>query len=145
MKKFCGKCKIEKPLSEFCKDKHRKDGLDSTCKICRKNYRQLPEVKKNTLKYNRTIKRKESFRKKDLKLKYGISLKDYDQMLEAQNGKCKICGTKKNGNKRFFVDHDHESRKVRGLLCTKCNTLIGCADDNISILLNSIKYLKDFK
>ncbi len=82
---------------------------------------------------------------------YGLSLKDYDNMLEAQDFRCKICGsTNPNGNEntmskktRFSVDHCHTTGKVRGLLCTKCNSGIGMFNDNISLLTAAISYLKE--
>ncbi len=75
------------------------------------------------------------------------SLKCYENLLKQQNGSCAICfkqnTTTRNGIiKRFAIDHDHQSLKVRGLLCTFCNSLIGYATDDISILESAISYLK---
>ena len=84
-------------------------------------------------------------RKKAEKLRklYGLSYENYLEMLIAQDLKCKICGIPLEGLKRKpSVDHDHVSGKVRGLLCVKCNTIIGFANDDIDILLKAIAYLK---
>lgn len=85
---------------------------------------------------------------KNFKLKkaYGITLKDYNELLTKQNGKCSICGVDNNGYYRkkpraFAVDHCHTTKKIRGLLCSDCNTGIGLLKDNIDLLNNAIKYL----
>ena len=70
------------------------------------------------------IERERSYQKN-----YGISIADYDAMLVAQGGVCKICGRGRastNERFRFFaVDHDHKTGAVRGLLCAKCNGVLG--------------------
>lgn len=85
-------------------------------------------------------------RRKERKILYnhGITLEDYDKMLEEQNGKCKICDSKETGTKhrgRFCVDHDHSTGRIRGLLCFNCNTFLGNAKDDIEILASAIQYL----
>lgn len=84
-----------------------------------------------------------------LKTRYGISLQEYKDLLIKQNGSCAICQkqsitiqSKENKIKRLSVDHDHKTGRVRGLLCQKCNVLLGMASDNIVFLTNAIEYLK---
>ena len=69
-----------------------------------------------------------------LKLRFNLTLEDYNLMFDAQGGVCKICGqietAKKNKNKNdevrmLCVDHDHNTGEVRGLLCNKCNVALG--------------------
>lgn len=86
----------------------------------------------------------------NIKKKYvGMNgLEDYDKILLKQNGSCAICKgqntTTRNGKiKRFAIDHCHDTKKVRGLLCAFCNAVIGYARDNVSILESAIKYLKE--
>lgn len=75
--------------------------------------------------------------------KYGISAEDRDRMFDLQGGKCAICGGGPNGrNGRLHVDHCHESNRIRGLLCYKCNSMIGLADDNAERLLAAAEYLR---
>lgn len=63
--------------------------------------------------------------------KYGITRAEFDALLEQQGGKCAICGGGPNGpGSRLHVDHCHNSKKVRGLLCGKCNTAIGLLGDD---------------
>lgn len=70
------------------------------------------------------------------KSRYGITLEDYERILIAQKGRCVICGSDKAGNvgQCFAVDHCHETGKVRGLLCIKCNAYLGWFEDHSSWL-----------
>jgi len=82
--------------------------------------------------------------------RYGISFEDYESMVLEQKGLCAICNqpeTKTLNGKvvRLSVDHDHFTDEVRKLLCSRCNLLLGQANDDISILEMAIKYLKEFK
>lgn len=84
-------------------------------------------------------------RARTLKKSYGITPEDYQEMFEKQQGVCRICGcsdSKHNVTEHLLVDHCHQSGKVRGLLCTNCNFLIGQAQDSIDTLLNAAWYLK---
>lgn len=74
--------------------------------------------------------------------KYGITVKDYDNLFESQNGRCAIC--QKKSNKKLVIDHDHVSGNVRALLCQPCNLMLGFARDNKTILRLAIEYLKRF-
>lgn len=79
-----------------------------------------------------------------LKEKYGISLEDYNSMLNVQNECCKICKRHKSLFTRSLnVDHCHKTGKVRGLLCKDCNLLLGKVRDDVSVLLEAIKYLEE--
>ena len=80
----------------------------------------------------------------NLKHRYGITGEEYEKLLEAQNCRCKICGTTEPGNKAgsFVVDHDHDSKEVRGLLCFACNIMLGHAKDNVETLSSAIRYLE---
>ena len=92
----------------------------------------------------------EKGRDKNLKRCYGISLNEYNEMLEKQNNKCMTCGTTKPGGRKsgrgggadvFVVDHCHDTGKVRGLLCYSCNRTLGLVGDNTQILHKMINYL----
>ena len=92
----------------------------------------------------------QSFRKKrvNLKLRYKISLEDYEDMYHTQEGCCAICGKHNKDNfigKRqvsLAVDHCHNSNKIRELLCSNCNLVIGNALESIEVLEKAIEYLK---
>lgn len=86
-----------------------------------------------------------------LQRSYGISLAEYDEMLEVQDGVCAICHRPekteyKNGTrKRLSVDHDHETEKIRGLLCTACNAGIGMFEHNPRSLVEAVVYLMEHR
>lgn len=73
---------------------------------------------------------------------YGMSLENYQSLLKEQGGVCAICGgTNKNGH-ALSVDHDHETGKVRGLLCRNCNYALGYIGDSVETAKNIIQYLE---
>jgi len=78
-----------------------------------------------------------------MKRAYGLDFKDYEKMLELQNGVCAICSSPPPNNRktRLAIDHCHKTGKVRGLLCDKCNRSIGLLKDDVSVLKSAIKYL----
>jgi hypothetical protein len=94
--------------------------------------------------------RERSF-KYGLKLRYNITYDTYLELLKTQNNKCAICGCNEfektwvSKKLPFAVDHCHTTGKIRGLLCSACNLVIGYAYDDTSILLNAIKYLDNGK
>lgn len=73
---------------------------------------------------------------------YGLRLGEYDEMLAAQDGVCAICRGLNKSGKRLAVDHDHNTGKVRGLLCTNCNTAIGKLGHDLGLLNAAINYLE---
>lgn len=89
----------------------------------------------------------ENYRKSMLLKKFGISKDDYEKMHRSQNGLCAICSrpetrTRKGRLLFMAVDHHHESGKVRDLLCSACNVLIGYAKEDVGVLESAISYLK---
>lgn len=88
-------------------------------------------------------------RNRQLRYKHGITLEQYNTMLEEQRGKCKICGalggrinprTQRPSN--LSVDHDHKTNQIRGLLCDDCNTGLGKFKDQPKLLERAIHYLR---
>lgn len=79
--------------------------------------------------------------------RYGVSLEQYDSMLQEQNGKCAICKTEEpwQRSERFAIDHDHLTGKVRGLLCHNCNKGIGLFADKPHDLQAARNYLLRFQ
>jgi Uri superfamily endonuclease len=90
----------------------------------------------------RTIQRR---KKNSLLKKFGINYDQYNQILEDQNNVCAICNNLDRNGRSLAVDHCHTTNKVRGLLCTDCNTALGLFKDNKDLLDSAIMYLnKDF-
>jgi hypothetical protein len=78
-------------------------------------------------------------RKNDLKKKYNISPEDYDKMFEDQQGHCAICLT--TSIKALHVDHNHETGKIRALLCSHCNVGLGHFKESLNLLERAKDYL----
>lgn len=157
----CIKCQQDKPETEFNLGTGKnRNGKRSTCRSCTTAYmkayyaehgERMREQARDNYQNNRDRRlettrewvKKNPRRVKDnlLKWSFGISLEQYEQLLESQNGVCGIC---KKPPKRIHlaVDHDHDTGAIRGLLCTHCNTVIGFAKDDPSILESAIDYLK---
>lgn len=74
--------------------------------------------------------------------KYGVDQAWFDATLDAQDGRCAICGTDEPGRKTWSIDHCHATGKVRGLLCNHCNTAIGLMRDDPAVLRAAIRYLE---
>lgn len=92
---------------------------------------------------NRTKDRDSRFRRHIAKA-YNLTVDQYNQMLNAQNGVCDICGNVETSKAatRLGVDHNHSTGKVRGLLCTLCNSGLGSYKDNIENMQRAIVYLQ---
>ena len=154
-KKQCSKCSQIKSVSEFHKNKMGKFGVEATCKSCASERRviqwekQTQEERKEKMKvYMAKQKQKPGYKEREknysLKKQFGITLDDYNTMLFEQNGCCAICNTHHTEfSKALAVDHCHETGKVRGLLCTCCNSAIGKFRDDIELLKSAIKYLNN--
>jgi hypothetical protein len=129
----CKECNLPicYPKRKFC---------STDCKFS--NWNRENKVKKAASVKKYSLAHPEQRRAIKLK-KYGITPKQYDEMSVAQEHLCKICRQKCKTERQLAVDHCHKTGKVRGLLCKLCNSLLGSARDDISILENSIKYLKD--
>jgi hypothetical protein len=148
MGKVCKTCKQDKNVSFYYKHASNKDGLDKSCKRCRQDYYNNKYNKKGRSKhleyevgsYNYT-------RNSHLVCTYGITLKEYNILLESQNYKCAICGIVQEESLRLFkrllfVDHCHNTSRVRGLLCQNCNNGLGNFKDSTEFLDKAINYLK---
>jgi len=129
----CKRC--DKFLTEnmFGSDKSRVSGKSIYCKRCRARLakvsrKEKPQVGRN---YSR-LKR------------YGLSSEQYKSMLQKQNGLCAICGTDKPGagHSELYIDHDHSTGTIRGLLCRDCNLMLGYSKDDPNRLLQAIQYLE---
>ena len=83
--------------------------------------------------------------KSNLQYNYGMTLDEYNALAAKQNFCCGICDSEKSGSKRcdkLFVDHCHDTEKVRGLLCMKCNMALGVFQ-SLELLDNAISYLEE--
>lgn len=129
--KQCRKCLTLKSLDNFGLSKNRKDGHQTWCKSCRKEYHSL-NVKRH----------REICWKNDIRKKYNLTVSQYQEILEKQDYKCAICGIK-NTTRKLAIDHNHATKEVRGLLCNNCNRGIGHLKDSITNLQKAIEYLQE--
>jgi hypothetical protein len=95
--------------------------------------------------YSQQDTRKVARRSTRYKNRYGITLEDYDEMYKSQKGLCAICGNPPKMGQRLYVDHNHETKKVRALLCQACNSGLGNFKEQITLLSNAIAYIEHFK
>lgn len=114
---------------EGCGGKHSAKGL------CNKHYVAARRAKhpEGPHRYNRA---------RHVKTLYGIELEEVDAMEREQGGVCAICRQTCNVRRSLAVDHDHQTGKVRGLLCQKCNRGLGLFNDDPGRLAAAIDYLK---
>lgn len=80
-----------------------------------------------------------------IKSMYDISIEQYHEILEGQNHLCAICHLPEVAGRSLSIDHDHDTNKVRGLLCQKCNVAIGMLKEDENIIWNMLEYLKKYK
>jgi len=163
---ICSECGEEKQhlakgmCATCCQRKWRAENperlQESVHKYQEKNRKRLQEYSRRyyTKNRERVIKavckwqreNPERLRERQLKHLYGITLAEYNEMLEAQGGVCAICGKTPEANgRRLSVDHDHEINKNRGLLCRRCNLGLGNFEDDLELLVIAISYLSMWK
>lgn len=141
MIKKCCICKKEKSLSDYHKDKNKKDGLSTQCRECGIRRAKM-WAKKNPERAR--INSRNANRKR-----HGITKEKYRQLLINQNNECKIC---KTSNERLCIDHDHKccpsvyscGECIRGLLCRGCNLALGILKEDLDIIENMKKYIQTY-
>lgn len=129
--RVCARCKVEKSFSEFHKDAKKKNGIRYTCKTCNKS---------RLVKYDSSEAGKKRMRISHWKRQnIDITHDKYVEMYNSLNGKCQICN-------KFFetlcVDHNHQTGKIRGLLCKQCNVGISALKEDKNIFNQAINYLE---
>lgn len=140
---ICIRCGLKLPFSDFAKRSDMRLGVLGKCKKCQIWYAR-EWVEKNPEKaFNSHLLRR-----------FGITLDQYNAMAAEQGGVCAICGepptsirNRRKGAQRTFkarlvVDHDHATGKVRGLLCSSCNTGIGNLKDEAATVRAALDYLE---
>ena len=109
--------------------------------------RENPELAKaygKAYREKRKLSDPDYYRRRNYKSKYGITLEDYNDMHEKQNGVCYICNTD-NGAKRLAVDHCHETGLVRKLLCTACNLTVEHLENAKASVEKYVDYVKEHR
>lgn len=148
--KMCPECNFWLPktafkkLTSYAALKKYPDGYYWCCSDCfrKKEWTYKEGEEPNNRRARRRNKRLR--RITSVEYTYGLSEKDYLEKISEQNNVCAICGTKQEG-KVLCVDHNHNTGKVRGLLCHNCNIGLGNFKDNPKILESAIEYLKKYQ
>ena len=129
--KHCKTCDITKPIKDFWKGQ-------SACVPCSKH-------KQKTRWGSRSPQKR---LEQHLKYKYGISRTEFSKAWDEQSGNCAICETElpdlmayDNRRRGYAIDHNHETGAFRGILCLKCNSLLGMASESVDVLHAAVKYL----
>ena len=111
------------------------------------NPEKVKQYTKNSAKQHKLYMEKwrknnpEKLRHIYIKSVYNLSHEDWLKILENQNGKCPICGKKFTDPRKVYIDHHHKTKKIRGLLCPKCNTAIGFLNDDPKLTARATEYL----
>jgi len=126
---------------------HKQENKEYFNQLDRQYYQ---ENKEKRVQYSRDFRKNQpkKVRETYLKHKYDLTLEQYDELLKSQDYKCAICKSSSCGRKDrkiLFIDHCHNTGKVRGLLCNKCNCGIGNFKDKPEFLKEAIKYLERHK
>lgn len=131
--------------------------VDRTCETCGKPFRtQVKRVvygggrycsKTCNAKYVKAQPKSLKARRNNLKSKYGLTEWEYEELVTLQGGLCAICcrepTSKSPKYSKLVVDHCHNTNRVRRLLCSQCNTMLGMARDDPSILRAAARYLEE--
>lgn len=129
--KVCKQCGKEGSLDLFQKDITKKDKVRPECKECTAANRKK--------RYSPVVNRKNNMQKNFGK---GI-LETYKHLFDLQGGVCAICQSPENGRyAHLSVDHNHDTGKIRGLLCNNCNRGIGLLKDDPKILEQAKEYIE---
>lgn len=140
IEKYCPKCKQTKPAECFGIRGNAKY-LKSYCYDCEAvEWRNRRKAYKE--RYPDQMRAQQA--RADLRVNHGITLAQYDEILSAQGGGCAICGAAKPSKhrERLYIDHNHETGVIRGLLCDNCNRGIGHLGEDIERLLKAVEYLR---
>jgi hypothetical protein len=160
--KACVKCGVVQPLESFYKAPGTRDGHRGDCKDCfrarakarypsvreaniarTRKWREdnLERYQANQRRMRGTPEGKMRQRAGHLMRKFGMTIEQYEAMLEAQGGGCFICGRPPRVDISLHVDHDHSTGKVRGILCFRCNNARADFQENTQLLRKAIGYL----
>lgn len=156
----CSRCGEMKPLDEYQPSVAKKGcGACRSCKYAdkrayeKRNAKKVAKARNSHRKRNherhRAVMREhyrnhpEKYRGYNLGGRYGITVADYTAMLAAQGGCCACCGAAANpSGKSLFVDHDHNTGVIRGIICNKCNRGIASLGDTIEGVRSALAYLE---
>lgn len=161
-RKYCDACRIfikrERSKADYQKHKEKRNAQIRRWRESKgpeyERQRQLSRKERDPEAYKASARKRAldyHYRNRDrenaehraylFRVKYGITPEQYEDLSEKQNGGCAICQRPCPSGRRLAVDHDHETGRVRGLLCMDCNQGLGKFGDDISRLKAAVQYL----
>lgn len=141
--KICSHCGASKLRSDFHNDNAKHDGKRNNCKQCVRIRMQDHRLANIDVYRARERASKKKYNRGTLLLtKYGLSPEEYRRMEKEQKGLCFLCNQLPDSTRSLAVDHDHETGKVRRLLCNRCNTAIGSLQHSPALLRKAAEYLE---
>jgi Recombination endonuclease VII len=127
MSRRCPRCQEIKALEDFSRNRSSKNGFGSYCKPC---HNQV--VRANRLKHHGSTRSFHPNRR------YRVDAAQVAWMILQQGGVCALCGS----GKPEHVDHDHGTKRVRGILCFNCNRGLGKFCDDTGLMGRAAEYLE---
>jgi hypothetical protein len=135
----CSICKEFKIEREFNKDRTTPSGYDYRCKSCNSKRTKAMWASSEGKK-----KMQNRSRKYELRRLYGLTVEEYQTILEKQNYSCAACNvSQKLLSRQLDVDHCHITGKIRGLLCVSCNTALGLLKEDKERAKKLFQYLEN--
>lgn len=135
--KRCPRCKQIKPVAAFYESGDSNQGTAAQCIVCSDIIRRARPKGEGKTRYKKNVR---GIRNNILIRDFGITLEQYERMAALQNNLCAICGDPEKG-KGLAVDHNHQTGKVRELLCGRCNPAIGFLRDDPVLARKLASYL----
>jgi len=156
--KRCSGCMQRKPLTAFHKRVASPDGMTGRCAECLKTYSlEYRNREGNPEKYNERARQwrknnpeqvAKTNKRNALRINYGLTMEQFTFMLQEQNYCCAVCGIQFNPESKGetpHVDHNHDTKAVRALLCGHCNSALGHVHESVDTLKALIAYLGRFQ
>lgn len=154
--RHCPRCQRDLPVSDFHIKSRIKGQYQSLCRSCMSDHQReqyaKPEFKQRKIESGaRQLERDpERNRRAGLMIRFGLTLEQYDDLVEQHEHCCGICKRHDSEAGRLHVDHDHSccstqrtcGKCIRGLLCSSCNLALGKFNDDPSLLRAAYEYLE---
>lgn len=137
--RHCSRCAETKKITEFYLKKSGQ--YTAFCKPCWQAETSAYAKRRRATGWRQKTN-KEYERKRTLRRFYGLSVEQYDDLLTHQKGLCAICKNPPKKDSFLYVDHDHKTDLIRGLLCTRCNSGLGHFADSVNSLELAVSYLQ---
>jgi hypothetical protein len=151
--RICSRCKVAKPITAFPPRCTGRDGLDAACRECvatanrarylkhrdRELARRREHLRKHRQRHGEVLAYGRNYR---MVARFGITVAEWERLFEAQGSVCAICGRDDPDGPNWHTDHCHDSGKVRGILCRRCNLGLGWFDDSPEKMRLAARYIQ---